>query len=77
MSPSRVVYHPGAFGDLYPARIGVRVRAADPATFAGTLRDISAAVNPNLQVRDITTTEIIVKREQGMFRMIGVDRRDR
>ncbi len=26
----------------------------------------------DLQVRDITTTEILVKREQGMFRMIGV-----
>ncbi len=49
----------------------MRVRAADPATFADALRDISVAVNPNLQVRDISTTEILVRREQGMFRIIG------
>ena len=71
VTPEPRLYHPGAYGDLYPARIGVRVRGADPATFAGPLRDISVAVNPNLQVRDITTTEIIVRRDQGIFRMIG------
>jgi ABC-type antimicrobial peptide transport system permease subunit len=49
----------------------VRVRASDPATFSGALRDVSVAVNPNLQVRDITTTEILVKQEQGTFRIIG------
>ena len=69
---SRRVYHPAAFGDVYPARIGVRVRADDPATFSDTLRQVSAAVSLDLQVRDISTTEILVKREQGVFRMIGV-----
>ncbi|MGH9201012.1 MAG: ABC transporter permease, partial [Vicinamibacterales bacterium] len=66
------IYHPAAFGDIHPPRIGVRVRAADPATFSDALRQISAAVNVDLQIRDISTTEILMTREQGMFRMIGV-----
>jgi putative ABC transport system permease protein len=65
------VYHAAALGDIYPARIAVRVRASDPSTFSGALRDVSVAVNPNLQVRDITTAEILVRREQGTFRIIG------
>jgi predicted permease len=66
------VYHPAAIGDVYPARIGVRVRSGDPATFTDTLRQVSAAVNADLQVRDIATTEIVAKREQSLFRLLGV-----
>jgi hypothetical protein len=65
-------YHAASFGELYPARIGVRVRGKDPATFADAIRDVSAAIHPNLQVRDVSTIEIIVKEEQGVFRMIGL-----
>jgi putative ABC transport system permease protein len=71
ITPEPRIYHAAAFGDVDPVRIGVRVRSNDPATFAGALRDVSVAVDPNLQVRDITTTEILVAREQGTFRMIG------
>ena len=53
LEPRRARLSAAAFGDIYPARIGVRVRAADPAAFSGALRDVSVAVNPNLQVRDI------------------------
>ncbi len=72
LEPGPRVYHPAAFGDLYPVRVGVRVRAGDPAAFADTLRQIGAAVSLDLQVRDITTTEILAKREQGLFRLVGV-----
>lgn len=64
------VYHPVHIGSLYPATIGVRVRG-NPESAAALLRDTTVAVNPRLQVRDISTAEIIVRREQGMFRMIG------
>jgi ABC-type antimicrobial peptide transport system permease subunit len=50
----------------------VRVREGDPEAAAVLLRDTSVAVNARLQVRDISTADIIVRREQGMFRMIGV-----
>jgi predicted permease len=69
--PEKRIYHAAALGEIYPARIGVRVRGSDPAAFSGALRDVSVAVNPNLQVRDVTTTEILVRRDQGVFRMIG------
>ncbi len=37
IDPDPRVYHAAAFGEIYPAVIGVRVRTSDPATFAGTL----------------------------------------
>ena len=67
----RRVYHPAAYGALYPLQIGVRIRTNSPAAFADTLRQIGAAVNLDLQLRDLTTTEILAKREQGLFRLIG------
>jgi putative ABC transport system permease protein len=66
------VYHPVDTGNLYPSNIAVRVRAGNPESAAALLRDTSVAVNARLQVRDISTADIIVRREQGMFRMIGV-----
>jgi ABC-type lipoprotein release transport system permease subunit len=72
IEPTGRIYHAAGYGEVHPARVGVRVRASDPATFSGTLRQVSAAVNPNLQVRDLSTPAIAVQREQAMFRMIGV-----
>jgi len=72
LEPQQRVYHPAAFGDIYPARVGVRVRAGTPTAFSERLRQVSAIVSPDLQVRDIVTTEILVKREQGLFRMVGM-----
>lgn len=68
----RRIYHPAAHGDLYPARVAVRVRASDPASFSDELREAGAAVDPKLQIRQVSTPAILVRREQGMFRMIGV-----
>ncbi|HEX7284173.1 MAG TPA: ABC transporter permease, partial [Vicinamibacterales bacterium] len=72
VQPIGRVYHPVDTGNLYPATIAVRVREGDPEAAAVLLRDTSVAVNARLQVRDISTADIIVRREQGMFRMIGV-----
>jgi predicted permease len=69
--PDGRVYHAAPATHLYPATIAVRVRGGPPESFADTLRDRSARVNPNLQIRDVSTTEIVVRREQGLFRMIG------
>jgi putative ABC transport system permease protein len=66
------IYHPAAVGELFPMRIAIRVRSTDPLTFAGRLRAIAAAVNPGLAPRDITTTALIVEREQGIFRIAGI-----
>jgi len=66
------VYHAATFGDIYPVELAVRVRSRDPMTFANTFRDISTAVAPNLQLRDIATAEIVLEREQGLMQLIGL-----
>lgn len=66
------VYHAATFGDVDPVELAVRLRSGDPITFASTFRDIGAAVDPNLQLRDITTAEIQFRREQGFMRLIGI-----
>jgi putative ABC transport system permease protein len=65
------VYHPAALGAVNPARLAVRVRAADPATYMNTLRTVAATVSPNLQVREMSTIAMDIRQEQSMFRMIG------
>jgi putative ABC transport system permease protein len=66
------VYHAAAFGDIYPIELAVRMHGADPMAFAPSFREISAAADPNLQLRDVATAEIVLKREQGLMRLIGL-----
>jgi putative ABC transport system permease protein len=66
------VYHAVAAADLYPARLNVRVGAGDPAALADPLRELSASINPEMLLLDVSTAEIARKREQGMMRLIGV-----
>jgi ABC-type lipoprotein release transport system permease subunit len=65
------VYHAAAFGDVYPVEMGVRVRGRDPMILASALRDIAAAVDPNLQLRNVATAERTFEREQGLSVTIG------
>jgi putative ABC transport system permease protein len=69
--PQPRLYHAAAAGDVYPAVLAVRVRASAPATFSDRLRQITAGVNPALQLRDLSTAEDAVRREQGVMRLIG------
>jgi predicted permease len=66
------VYHAVSAGDVYPAELAVRVRHDDPLALANRLREITTAIDPNLQVRDVSTAEIAIRREQGLMRLIGV-----
>jgi putative ABC transport system permease protein len=66
------VYHAATFGDVYPAEMALRVRSRDPVAFADRFRAISAAVDPNLQLRSVETVEMTLKREQGLMRLVGV-----
>lgn len=66
------IYHAVAHGDLYPAAVAVRVRGMAPSGFAGRLREITAAVDPNLQLRNVTDADESRRREQAMMRLIGV-----
>ncbi|MCC7241918.1 MAG: ABC transporter permease [Acidobacteria bacterium] len=66
------VYHAVAASDLYPARLNVRARTGDPAALAEPLRDLSASVDPDLLVLDVSTAAIAFRQAQGMMRLIGV-----
>jgi putative ABC transport system permease protein len=66
------VYHAVAAADLYPALVNVRARTGDPAALADPLRGLSASVDPDVQLLDVSTAEIAFKRAQGMMRLIGV-----
>lgn len=66
------VYHAVAAGDLYPARLNVRVRAGDPAALADPLRELSASIDPDVLLLDVSTAEIAFRQAQGMMRLIGV-----
>jgi putative ABC transport system permease protein len=66
------VYHAVAAGDLYPARLNVRVRTGDPAALADPLRALSASVDPDALLLDVSTAEIALRQAQGMMRLIGV-----
>lgn len=65
------VYHAAPAEAVYPAAMAIRVRGAAPGTFADRLRQIGAAVDPALQLRNISTAEDARTREQGLMRLIG------
>ena len=65
------VYHAVDVGDLYPARLNVRVRTGDPAALADPLRDLGASIDPDLLLVDVSTAEIAFRQAQGMMRLIG------
>jgi putative ABC transport system permease protein len=66
------IYHAATFGDIYPAELSLRIRRADPMAFVATLREIGAAVDPNVELRDAATAEMILEREQGIARLLGL-----
>jgi putative ABC transport system permease protein len=66
------VYHAATPGDLYPVMLAVRVRGNEPSAFANTFREITTAVNPDLQVQDLATADDAMKREQGFMRQVGL-----
>jgi putative ABC transport system permease protein len=66
------LYHAVAPGDVLQPMLSLRVHGALPSTFASRLREISAAVDPNIQLRDVVSFDEAVKREQGMMRLIGM-----
>lgn len=67
-----VVYHAASPATFYPAMLAVRVRGAAPSSFTGRLREVSASVDPNLQLHDLATVTDVIIREQGLMRLIGM-----
>jgi putative ABC transport system permease protein len=66
------LYHVTTAGALYPARVAVRVRGGAPSSFTEGFRGIAAAVDPALQLRNVSSVEQVQQRERGLFRVIGL-----
>jgi len=65
------IYHPLAAGAHYPVSIDVRLHGRDPLEYAGTLRAIGTAVDPDLQLRGIEVADDFLRQEEGLFRVIA------
>lgn len=63
------LYHPAAAGRVRPAALAFRIRDGAPSTFAGRLREIAAAVDPELHLRDIRSMDEVLRREQWIRRL--------
>jgi ABC-type antimicrobial peptide transport system permease subunit len=63
------LYHPVAAGQVQPMVMTLRVRGGAPSTFAGRLREIAAAVDPDLQLRNIFSLDEAMRREQWIRRL--------
>ncbi|HYI93084.1 MAG TPA: ABC transporter permease [Bryobacteraceae bacterium] len=67
-SPLRL-YHAAAPGQVQPATLAIRLRGGPPSTFAGRLREIATAVDPDLQLRSILSLDEALRRDQWIRRM--------
>jgi ABC-type antimicrobial peptide transport system permease subunit len=63
------LYHPVSAGQILPATLAVRVRGAAAATFAPSLSQITANVDPDLHLRNMRTLEEALHREQWIRRL--------
>jgi len=68
---SAKLYHAATAGDVYPAHIALRLRGTSPASFANRLREISAAVDPALQLRSVMSLDQALRQEQSMMRILA------
>jgi putative ABC transport system permease protein len=68
---STVLYHPAAPGEVYPPVLSVRTWSRDPQQLAGRIRQITAEVDPNLQLVDIVSMGDRVGREDGLRRLVA------
>jgi putative ABC transport system permease protein len=66
------VYHPVVAGQFYPMTLSMRLRGSDPRAFATRLRAISAAVDPNVQLRDVERAVDFLQRDAGIFRILAI-----
>ena len=70
MDGSRLkVYHAVAAGQVQPVTVALRLRGDGSSTFGGRLRELAAAVDPELYLRNILSLDEALRREQWIRRM--------
>lgn len=65
------MYHAVPPEALAGGMLAMQLRGGDPTAFAGRLREISAAVDPNLQLRNIANLGTVLRQEQKMMQVIA------
>jgi putative ABC transport system permease protein len=63
------LYHAVAAGQVQPVNIALRVRGGAPSAFARRLSEVAAAVDPDLQLRNIVSLEAALRKEQWVRRL--------
>ncbi|MBI1353579.1 MAG: FtsX-like permease family protein [Acidobacteria bacterium] len=66
---SYALYHPLAAGQATSLHVALRMRDVPPAAFVGRLREIAAAIDPELHVRNTVSLEESLRREQWVRRI--------
>jgi predicted permease len=66
------VYHAVAAGQVQPAAIAIRMRDGAASTFTQRLREIALAVDPNLQLLNISSLDEVMRSEQWISRMTAL-----
>ncbi len=65
------LYHAITPGQVSPVTLAIRAQGDAPQAMAGRLREIAAAVDPNLQLRNVLTLDEVLRREQGVTRLVA------
>ena len=68
--PEAKIYHALDIQRTAPISLAIRIRG-DATAFAPRLRDIAAAVDPNLQLWHIVTIDQLLRKDQSMIRLIA------
>ena len=66
------VYQAVSAGDMHPALISIHTRARDATSFAPRLREITAAVDPTLQLRGVNRIDAPAINDRSLFRMLAL-----
>jgi len=59
-------------GRTYPLMLVIRVRGSTSDAFAGRVRDVSAGLDPNLQLRGVSSLDAILSRDQELLRLVAL-----
>ena len=63
------VYQPLPGGQSYPATLIVRLRGTTPAGFAPRMRELTAGLDPTLQLDELLPLDAVLNEERGIIRL--------
>ena len=66
------LYHASGIGAIQPATLLLRLRGTSPGEFTPRLRQAAASVDPNLQLRNVSSLDELLRQEQNMMRVVAV-----